>query len=112
MTEEATIETPSIELIMKIVGVTNEADAVQAVWNLKENVTQLEAMLNSLTVVPVVMSQGQPLFVQLPPNVPQEQFAPELLESIRDALVGASVYLRLPLLRSRARVEEKVANKG
>jgi hypothetical protein len=106
-----TIELSPIEIIMKMVGVTDEGDVVAAVWNLKEQAAQLEAMLNSLTVVPVVMAQGQPLFVQMPPNVAQERYDPKTLESIRDALVEASVYLRLPLVRSRARIEEEVASK-
>jgi hypothetical protein len=105
------VESTPIEVIMKMVGVTDENDTVAAVWSLKEQALQLEAMLNSLTVVPVVMAQGQPLFVQMPPNVSQEQYDPRTLESIRDALVEASVYLRLPLVRSRARVEEEIVGK-
>lgn len=108
---EATTELTTIETIMKMVGVVDEKEVVTAVWNLKEQASQLEAMLNSLTVVPVVMAQGQPLFVQMPPNVSQEKYDPRTLESVRDALVETSVYLRLPLTRSRARVEEEVSDK-
>lgn len=106
MTEVA--QTP-IETIMQMVGVKSEEDAVTAVWNLKENASQLELLMNSLTVVPVVMAGGQPLFVQMPPNSPQEGYTPALLESVRDALVEASIYLRGPLVRSRAHAETGIA---
>lgn len=104
MTTE-TVEMSPIETIMKMVGVETEEGAITAVWNLKENASQLEALVNSLTIVPVVMAHGQPLFVQLPPNMPQEQYTPATLESVRDALVEASVYLRVPLMRSRAKAK-------
>ncbi len=50
----------------------------------------------------VVLVADRPLFVQMPPNAPQEQYAPEHLQMVRDALVEASVSLRVPLARSRA----------
>jgi len=103
------VEMSPIETIMKMVGAGSEDEAVTAVWNLKENASQLESLMNSLTVVPVVMAHGQPLFVQLPPNSPQEQYVPALLESVRDALVESSVFLRGPLMRSRARATKTTA---
>jgi hypothetical protein len=105
MTNE--VEMSPIETIMKMVGANTEEDAITAVWNLKESASQLESLMNSLTVVPVVMAHGQPLFVQLPPNSQQEAYTPALLESVRDALVEASVYLRGPLLRSRAKAKSE-----
>lgn len=105
MTNE--VKMSPIETIMKMVEADTEEAAITAVWNLKENASQLELLLNSLTVVPVVMAHGQPLFVQLPPSVPQEEYTPTMLESVRDALVEASVYLRSPLMRSRARVKSE-----
>jgi hypothetical protein len=103
MTSE--VEMSPIETIMKMVGATTEEAAVTAVWNLKESASQLELLMNSLTVVPVVMAHGQPLFVQMPPNMAQHDYESATLESVREALVEASVYLRGPLLRSRAKAK-------
>jgi hypothetical protein len=39
--------------------------------------------------------------------MPQEQYAPQALEMVRDALVEASVSLRVPLARSRAQLAQE-----
>ena len=58
-------------------------------------------MLSSIAIASVVMIGGQPLFVQMPPIIPQREYPTEVLEMVRDALVDASTSLRLPIQQSR-----------
>ena len=88
--------------IMAIVGADTAEQAVEAVRHMNADLLRLDSLLASLSVAPVVLANGRPLFVQLPPSVPQHQYHPEALEMVRDALVEASVSLRNPLVRSRA----------
>lgn len=88
--------------IMQIVGADTAEQAVEAVRHMNADLLRLDSLLASLSVAPVVLANGRPLFVQLPPSVPQHQYHPEALEMVRDALVDASVSLRNPLARSRA----------
>lgn len=96
--------------IMAIVGADTAEQAVEAVRGMNADLLRLDSLLGSLSVAPVVLANGRPLFVQLPPSVPQHQYHPEAIEMVRDALVEASVSLRSPLARSRAaqtRLEDK-----
>ena len=88
--------------IMQIVGADTAEQAVDTVRHMNADLLRLDSLLASLSVAPVVLANGRPLFVQLPPSVPQHQYHPEALEMVRDALVEASVSLRQPLARSRA----------
>ena len=101
------IETPMQE-IMRYLAVDSEEQALERVREIAEQLAYTQAALMSLTVIPVVMVNGQPLFVQFPPTQAAHKYAPELIETVRDALVEASTSLRTPLARSRA---ERVAPK-
>lgn len=88
--------------IMEFLGVETAVEAVEVVKRMQADLQSADFLLSNLSVASVVMVADRPLFVQLPPNMPQEQYAPAELQMVRDALVEASMSLRGPLLRSRA----------
>jgi hypothetical protein len=91
--------------IMELLGVETAVEAVDAIKRMQADLCSADFLLSNLSVASVVLVADRPLFVQLPPNMPQEQYAPQALEMVRDALVEASVSLRIPLARSRAAKE-------
>ena len=93
--------------IMELVGVETAVEAVETVRRMQADLLNLDFLLSNLSVASVVLVADRPLFVQLPPNMPQEQYAPQALEMVRDALVEASVSLRVPLARSRASLAQE-----
>ena len=93
--------------IMELVGAETAVEAVETVRRMQADLLNLDFMLSNLSVASVVLVADRPLFVQLPPNAPQEQYAPEQLQMVRDALVEASVSLRVPLARSRAQLAQE-----
>lgn len=107
MTDQPVIDRAPIQKIMELTNTHTEEDAVTAVWQLVENLSQMDALLNTLSVVSVVTANGRPLFVQLPPTEAPDSYLPQALEHARDALVEASMFLRVPLLQSRARRAEE-----
>lgn len=90
-----------IEKIMEIVGATDENDAVAKVESLSTDAAALEQIVNGLSVTSVVMTNGRPLFVQLPPNSKPEDYDPAFLEIIRDTLVDASTMMRWHISASK-----------
>lgn len=91
-----------LQEIMDLVGAETPEQVVEAVRRLQADCATMDFLLSNLSVAAVVMAGDRPLFVQLPPNALPEQYAPEQLQMVRDALVEASVSLRIPLARSRA----------
>jgi hypothetical protein len=83
-----------INKIMEIVGAADENDAVAKVESLSTEVASLERVINGLSVTSVVMTNGRPLFVQLPPNSKPEDYDPAFLEVVRDTLIDASSMMR------------------
>jgi hypothetical protein len=91
--------------IMELVGAETAVAAVETVRRMQADLLNLDFLLSNLSVAAVVLVADRPLFVQLPPNALPEQYAPEQLQMVRDALVEASMSLRIPLARSRANQE-------
>jgi hypothetical protein len=91
--------------IMELLGVETAVEAVDAVRRLQADLHSADFLLSNLSVASVVLVADRPLFVQLPPNVSPDQYAPEQLQMVREALVEASMSLRIPLARSRAAQE-------
>lgn len=89
--------------IMRYLAVDSSEKAVARVREIAEQLAYTQAALMSLTVIPVVMANGEPLFVQFPPAQAPHTYAPELIETLRDVLVDASMALRTPLAQSRKR---------
>lgn len=89
------------EQICRLLEVDTLEEAVSQVRILKGEIERLRALLNSIAITSVVMIGGQPLFVQMPPIIPQREYPTEVLEMVRDALVDASTSLRLPIQQSR-----------
>ena len=90
-----------IDQICKDLEVDTSGEAVIQVRVLKGEVVRLRDLINSIAVASVVMIGGQPLFVQMPPIIPQREYPTEVLEMVRDALVDASTSLRNPIAQSR-----------
>ena len=103
-----------IDQICKELEVDTSGEAVIQVRVLKSELERLRTLLNSITITSVVMIGGQPLFVQMPPIIPQREYPTEVLEMVRDALVDASTSLRLPIQQSRtpAHAPERSAGAG
>lgn len=97
--------------IMDLVGAETAVEAVEAVRRLQADLHSADFLLSNLSVASVVLVGDRPLFVQLPPNALPEQYAPEQLQMVRDALVEASMSLRIPLARSRA-IQEAETDDG
>ena len=91
-----------LQEIMNLVGAETAVEAVETVRRMQADLLNLDFMLSNLSVASVVLVADRPLFVQMPPNISQDQYAPEHLRMVRDALVEASVSLRVPLARAVA----------
>jgi hypothetical protein len=72
---------------------------VEAVQRMQADLLNLDFLLSNLSVALVA---DRPLYVQMPPNISQDQYAPEHLRMVRDALVEVSVSLRVLLARAVA----------
>lgn len=91
-----------IDRICRELEVDTSEEAVSQVRILKDEVERLRVLLGSICVASVVMIGGQPLFVQMPPIIPQREYPTEVLEMVRDALVDVSTSLRGPIAQSKA----------
>jgi hypothetical protein len=90
-----------MEQILQILNVKTEEDAVDAVLTVLRAYSELDAALATLTVIPVVMVNGKPVLVQLPPE--NQQHSLETMEVIRDGLIDSAALMRGPIMRSRAK---------
>lgn len=97
---DASVVNP-MDQICELLDVADGEEAVFQVRILRGEVDRLRGLLSSIAVASVVMIGGQPLFVQVPPIIPQREYPTEVLEMVRDALVDASTSLRLPIQQSR-----------
>lgn len=101
-----------IDDICRILGVETGEEAVKAVSEMQEAVQEFSGIINSLSVATVIMINGKTLFVQMPPTIRLTHYPPEALESVKDALIDASVGLRGAVAVSKKRLSQAMEALG